>query len=130
MTDLLPCWKCGSPAHMLPTIDARVMIACPESGLGAEHGAWVIEDTEEEAIAAWNTRAERTCRITYREDYAPEQSDCQIIECSNGCFFYWPTYTPLFYCPKCGARVTSENKPVEVWQQASADDVTCYEVEE
>jgi len=73
---------------------------------------------------------ERTCHITYREDYAPEQSDCQIIECSNGCFFYWPTITPLFYCPKCGARVVNENKPVEVWQQASADDVTCYEVEQ
>lgn len=73
---------------------------------------------------------ERTCRITYREDCAPEQNDCQIIECSNGCFFYWPTCTPLFYCPKCGARVVNENKPVEVWQQASADDVTCYEVEQ
>ena len=73
---------------------------------------------------------ERMCRITYREDYAPEQNDCQIIECSNGCFFYWPTCTPLFFCPKCGARVVNENKPVEVWKQASADDVTCHEVEQ
>jgi len=39
-------------------------------------------------------------------------------------------WVPVNYCPWCGARLVNENKPVEVWQQASADDVTCYEVEQ
>lgn len=139
MTEILPCWKCGSPAHMLPTIDARVMIACPESGLGAEHGAWVIEDTEAEAISAWNTRAERTCHAELNAGRnAVVCSECGSSMLLEG----WEemkdwggntlinTFKTYPYCPKCGARVISENEPVEVWQSSSADDVTCYEVEQ
>ena len=39
------------------------------------------------------------------------------------------TFKTYPYCPNCGARVITDNEPVEVWQQASADDVTCYESE-
>lgn len=61
-------------------------------------------DTEAEAIAAWNTRAERTCHIVE----IGEQVDDTLVsdyEFSCGHTICWAhTYEPN-YCPNCGARV-------------------------
>lgn len=52
--------------------------------------------SREEAIEAWNTRAERTCRLRsrYTSLYCYECS-----ECGKGMKPEWA------YCPKCGAKV-------------------------
>lgn len=64
-----------------------------------------IADKLEQAIAAWNTRAERTCRNTDDDcDAWFECSECGLhskLEIMSG------GYGIPNYCPNCGARVVS-----------------------
>lgn len=93
MTELKPCPFCGG-CDGDPTAYASnqngwyVYCKC-----GARVGYF---KTAEFAIAAWNTRAERTCRnISEKNWWAFECSECgEMIE--QG--------VPE-YCPSCGARV-------------------------
>lgn len=64
-------------------------------------------DTEEEAIEAWNTRAERTCRMTKKGHEFVLAGWWECSECG-------PVYPPcndeiavwaLQKCPRCGAKV-------------------------
>lgn len=117
MTDLLPCPFCGGEAHISVSSDGYGIECANDRCLD------MIFDqlpSEAEAIAAWNTRAERTCELTL------DGTDGNF-----GCSECLENIPPLSnYCPNCGARVVNENKPVvEVWQPASADDVTCCVVE-
>jgi NAD-dependent SIR2 family protein deacetylase len=64
--------------------------------------------TEAEAIAAWNSRAERTCRIEGRYGN-------QYCTCCGEMVGTWDSTSELYidgnmvelwnYCPNCGARV-------------------------
>ena len=96
MGELLPCPFCGGEAEMSASSDGygvecwnRRCIDMQMDGL----------PTEAEAIDAWNTRAERTCRnISGKNWWAFECSECgEMIE--QG--------VPK-YCPECGAKVVGE----------------------
>lgn len=66
-------------------------------------------ETEAEAIEAWNTRAERTCKA--EQDYDAMDNgipDCRIWKCSCGeSFPFWRELNPCF-CPNCGAKVIAD----------------------
>ena len=134
MTDLLNCPFCGGEAvtvHDEWTVlidgkeeyrhdwyvgcDPRSMLGC----MGSLNNIEIGFDTEEQAITAWNTRAERTCH-----SIDPTDSTMFFI-CSNCNFGAGRMEFIPNYCPDCGAKVISDSEPVEVWQQASPDDVTC-----
>ena len=99
--DLLPCPFCGGEGEL-----------CTYYG-GGEHNETVHtvmcdnEDcpmnvltpdylTEAEAIEAWNTRAERTCRNT---------SDSNYFRCSVCRKKTYRGDETFKYCPNCGAKV-------------------------
>lgn len=56
-------------------------------------------DTEAEAIAAWNTRHEETCRMAYDSEW--------MAWCCDSCGVVWlgESYQVPNYCPNCGAKV-------------------------
>ena len=100
---LKPCPFCGEGTHIrtLETAHGSVLygVSCPTEGcFGFSMETYF--DTPEEAIAAWNRRAERTCRD---ETGSPQSFLCS--EC--GWFDTDLDDLPLNYnyCPNCGARV-------------------------
>lgn len=108
MTDLKPCPFCGSGTKLVKQIEgryalARYSVSCNGCGLVAFY-----EATEAEAIAAWNARAERTCRIETRN------GNQYCTRCGE-MVGTWDIASELYvsgnmvemwnYCPNCGARV-------------------------
>ena len=106
MDALKPCPFCGG--------EAKVAIG---QGQHDGHGyivfcdrCWVsqsyLDKTEAEAIEAWNTRAERTCRNndTDNDDFF------QCSECGSSSVteFLRGGYGIPTYCPNCGAKVVGE----------------------
>ena len=68
--------------------------------------------TRDDAVSAWNRRAERTCRaVLHRVEYqegvvAHTCSECgEILVCFD---FEQDPPKPIGYCPGCGARVIKE----------------------
>ena len=119
MTELLPCPFCGGEAEivegMYSSFQEGYAIRCHHcvltlgaSGRLGECYEWSCSfATEAEAIAAWNTRAERTCKVVQVEvdinDYngvtfhTERWNECSVCECR------FPDLAN--YCPNCGAKV-------------------------
>lgn len=103
MTELLPCPFCGGEAHTYKTIAERYCAICNKP-FCASVGPF---DTEAEAIAAWNTRAERTCHETTIDKFF---NGC------DSCGYMWQFFYRIGkrerpnYCPNCGARVTKSDQ--------------------
>ena len=109
---LKPCPFCGGEARQHAAF-ARgasdmvgVYVEC--DGCGAcSKTAWG-EGAQERSAAAWNRRAERTCRIEV--DVEEVETDLGMMEVRE----YWCSecYGRMAddddYCPSCGARVMSE----------------------
>ena len=97
-----PCPFCGGeaePFNPFGTTDGTWTVLCSEcaSSVG-------FEQTEAEAIEAWNTRHERTCRPTIEPwECEPNKYDAYCGNCD------YPMgdgeLKPWNYCPDCGARV-------------------------
>lgn len=123
-TDLLPCPFCGGEAHIRKYCDecsVEINFKCQHdktpnaicslgekmfwiehdcAGIDGENWGTIGTDcyaSAHEAIAAWNSRAERTCEIVYKGDLWWECKSCgeQMRTIKNN-----PNY-----CPNCGAKV-------------------------
>lgn len=93
MKELKPCPFCGGKAARAVTDLYFWAIRCGKCG--AENGN---HDTQQEAIEAWNIRAERTCRAE-SHDCGDGVTGLYCSECGN----YIDENDK--YCPSCGARV-------------------------
>lgn len=117
MIELKPCPFCpdGVAGVVTPggqTADGFPWIAwghCSGCGATAAPG---LGDTEQEALdnAAknWNTRWERTCHVTHRNDFKSAFGEHSIwYECGASVLIANGTQEPVF-CPGCGAKVVEE----------------------
>ena len=93
MSELKPCPFCGGEADVIDYDDECWVAHQCANGTSVEINSY---DTEAEAIAAWNSRAERTCRDTGENEWHFVCSACGYEQ--NG-------YECWNYCPNCGARV-------------------------
>lgn len=93
-TKLLPCPFCGGEAEFYSYSAGGYGVKCHE----CRCDVFDCRYSEAEAIEAWNTRAERTCR-----DIGHERGYKRIFVCSE-CEGENHDGTPD-YCPNCGAKV-------------------------
>ena len=96
--ELKPCPFCGEEAMIITAEsmhDGRLFgIMCSVC-----HSRGDVYDTEAEAVEAWNSRAERTCRFL---PFVDGKGDGVCSECES------LMYDTDNYCPNCGARVIRE----------------------
>lgn len=134
MTELLPCPFCGGEAELTDMYDCEecsvidmcdwhddhgtckgcekygcwCCVVCDfnKGGCGAT-GGW--RDNPDAAIAAWNTRAVRTCKLIRHGSLANMPSFI-CWSCSE-CGFGWhhsENDKQFSFCPNCGAKVVGE----------------------
>ena len=100
MIELLPCPFCGSEAELWSESQMAI-ISCKKFCVHSK-GYIRVDD----AIDAWNTRAERTCRIEY-----PYYGDAPVINaqprCSE-CHEHFAVGEFPNYCPSCGRKVLND----------------------
>ena len=97
MSELKPCPFCGGEA-----VVTLAGVSCTKC-----QGTMVVDfnATDQDAIDAWNTRAERTCeQIDVTEIHKPYTT--HMTECSEcGGVLALDEYRTPNYCPQCGAKV-------------------------
>lgn len=108
MSELKPCPFCGGEAemHYVSDIFSRhrpsYWSQCCNCRMSGKH-----HRTRQEAIDAWNTRAERTCEfkpfkgpISDTDEEGNRQGVCSV------CSAYM--HEQFCYCPNCGRKVVDE----------------------
>ena len=113
---LKPCPFCGGEAYMVDAeIDGREHYIAKCGTCYSTSG--VMQLSRPEAVAAWNHRAERTCRMVEVEtgelaDYSDTDEvifHCESCHAERGIFSYDEDGNVFSqrpeYCPACGARV-------------------------
>lgn len=98
MSELKSCPFCGGEARVVKDgrwTDQSVIYAVV---CGECHAMSRWCESEEEAIEAWNTRAERTCENQYDNPSLFRCSECDDVR---------EVWEPNF-CPNCGVKVMSE----------------------
>ena len=132
MTDkLLKCPFCGGEAFLLEPDESSTFyrVGCKCAHCIGANAVWHAHTSEAEAIAAWNTRAERSCyadEVTHRDckysvNRGWKERTCRLIRhgslanmpsfvcwsCSE-CGFGWhhsENDKQFSFCPNCGAKV-------------------------
>ena len=125
-SDLLFCPFCGGEAHIKEVVSACSVVytvGCSDSEcMGFEtllckttsecmgFETLLCKTTPEEAIAAWNRRAERTCRNASFDPQGFRCSECGAEDYVDGGATVWVDGGPqdASYCPHCGCKVVSE----------------------
>lgn len=106
MADLKPCPFCGGEAGTSSERFERTLLAwvyC--TGCGAAGG---YRHTGAEAVEAWNTRAERTCRMEWDDEAdSDELYPVGHVTCS-ACGAWLYSVNEMRFCPSCGAKVVGE----------------------
>lgn len=106
MSELLPCPFCGGEADIKKWTSTPFAIVvcktkdCPCSSFGTN-----CYNNEQEAIEAWNTRTERTCKVLNEEVDDLYETVFTNLSCGhyyNGCKEF------VNYCPRCGAKVVNK----------------------
>ena len=114
-SELKPCPFCGGEAKTLHVGDWWVEHACKKLGTYIRTR---FCETEEEAVAWWNTRAQTVFGMTLDEvrqmmkrDAERERTchmsidDYGICKCDKcGWYDYWNNHEDPNYCPVCGAK--------------------------
>lgn len=115
-SDLLFCPFCGGEAHIKEVVSAcekLYTVGCSDSEcMGYE--TWLLKPTVDEAVGAWNRRAERTCRDT---DYDTKSITCSECGETTRNTLFWVDvdggrtvngHRPRF-CSNCGAKVVDDD---------------------
>ena len=115
MSELLRCPFCGGEAKTVKSDIGCYSVICSSCNTGIFRPRWTPDEwaayaTEAEAIAAWNTRAERTCKIESTIFIEGEYVPCPYYEYEMECGgqFRWDDVEPPNCCPCCGAKVVIE----------------------
>ena len=103
-TALLPCPFCGGKAEF-HIYNTTCLVECVKCHIGTTHH--LIEEYEN-AIAAWNARAElgnSTCEMEYGGDITPNTAKVMGVYFCSECGS--PTYNDCmpYYCIYCGKAV-------------------------
>lgn len=113
MSELKPCPFCGGNPSSYPGKKYSWHISCLNSGCPGL--AIAVENDEQKAIEAWNTRAERTCKPHVKafkigEDLVEYQAlcDCGYPVGVDGTPNLEEFESIDNYCGHCGAKVVSE----------------------
>ena len=118
MRELKPCPFCGSsngPYVLQEDEYGEWSVFCDmcKTSLHNENHC----ETRDDAVSAWNRRAERTCRaVLHRVEYQEGTVAHTCSECGGilVCFdFEQDPPKPTGYCPGCGARVIEETYRVQ-----------------
>ena len=108
MSELLPCPFCGGEADVIDYDDECWVAHQCANGTSVETNSY---ETEAEAIAAWNSRAERTCKWELEHSGTPYDkwrcSKCGYLFVEPRCDQGYTDLEPN-YCPNCGAKVVDE----------------------
>lgn len=111
--ELKPCPFCGGEARIMRGGAEGWYGCCPRcftiNGLEDSYHFNGIHKYFDDAVKAWNTRAERTCRIVYEGVLGHTEPLINVYRCleCDGQFLSWP-FRPARYCPFCGAKVVEE----------------------
>ena len=109
--ELLPCPFCGGKAVFIDWRDGECTV-----DVDHKEGCWIYEDWDlvtdirisrkDEAIAAWNTRNEPTCKLIY-EDHVPHIHIGKWTCSECGGWAMLPPYdlSDATFCPHCGRKV-------------------------
>lgn len=104
MSDLKPCPFCGGEAELTCFEAPEFWVWCPNCKASTD-----AHTCKGGAIEAWNTRAERTCKVAACYDTADVDSRGSNAEWyfafTCGDELYWDEPEPPSHCPCCGARV-------------------------
>ena len=103
--ELKLCPFCGGEANAVRSSVAGV---CAVVCNCASHVFYGAEADMGKTIAAWNTRAERTCRMEWDEDSDGEELyPVGHVTCS-ACGAWLYAVNTMRFCPNCGAKVVEE----------------------
>lgn len=103
--DLKPCPFCGGEAEFGGNYHTGFFVEC--LSCGTNDPLPNLNFSMDEVAAAWNTRAERTCRMDCVGYIGTEESHASIYQCSKCNRRYMSANVPDLgeYCSECGAKV-------------------------
>lgn len=109
MEELKPCPFCGGEAILLEDWkDGNFIVGCANNDCIVRLSGIPSFDNAEQAVKAWNTRAERTCHFDQTDKIPTISGMIRVWECSN-CGHECEELNGVYeYCPHCKAKVIDD----------------------